>query len=455
MSQIDNTALHATVEKLWEGKKYNTLRDVLSTLQPAQAADILAAMPENAPAPLFRLMPKELAADTFVEMDPDMQEKLIKSFSDTELKGVLDELYLDDAVDLVEEMPANVVRRILTQADPDMRKSINELLKYPEDSAGSIMTTEFVALYPHMTAADAITSIRRTGMDKETVNTCYVIDRQRTLLGVVTLRTIVMAREEQTMEELMEENVVSVSTMEDQETVARMFSDYNLNVLPVVDKENRLVGIVTVDDAIDVMEEETTEDISKMAAITPTDKPYLKTSVFTLYKSRIPWLLLLMISATFTGMIITHFEETLSFSIALTAAIPMLMDTGGNCGSQASVTVIRALSLGELHFTDLIKVWWKEIRVAVMCGVTLAVANFVKLMVLDHLAPLIAATISLTLLSAVIIAKFVGCTLPLLADKLGGDPAVMASPFITTIVDALSLLIFCGFAGMLLMGAAA
>ena len=454
MSEI-NSAFLTTVEKLWEEKKYNTLRDVLSTMQPAQVADLLAELPENAPAMLFRLMPKELAADTFVEMDSDMQEALIKSFSDTELKGVLNELYMDDAVDLVEEMPANVVRRILAQADPEMRKSINELLKYPEDSAGSIMTTEFVALLPHLTASDAITSIRRTGMDKETVNTCYVIDQYRKLLGVVTLRTIVMAQEDQTMEELMEENVVSVSTLEDQETVARMFSDYNLNVLPVVDKESRLVGIVTVDDAIDVMEEEATEDISKMAAITPTDKPYLKTSVFTLYKSRIPWLLLLMLSATFTGMIITHFEGVLSFSIALTAAIPMLMDTGGNCGSQSSVTVIRALSLGELHFTDLLKVWWKEIRVAMMCGVTLAAANFVKLILVERISPMIAATICLTLLFAVLIAKFVGCTLPILADKIGFDPAVMASPFITTIVDALSLLIFCGFAGMLLTGAAA
>ena len=338
MSQIDN-AFETTMEKLWENKKYNTLRDVLVTMQPAQVAALFAMMPDNAPAPLFRLLPKEQAAETFVEMEPDMQEKLIRSFSDTELKSVLDELYVDDAVDLVEEMPANVVKRLLAQADPDMRKSINELLRYPEDSAGSIMTIEFVALRPQMTAADAIASIRRTGMDKETVNNCYIIDESRHLLGVVSLRGIVMAREDARMQDIMETNVISVTTQEDQESVARLFSLYDLNVLPVVDTENRMVGIVTVDDAIDVIEEETTEDISKMAAITPSDRPYLKTSVWMLWKSRIPWLLLLMLSATFTGMIITHFDGVLSFSIALTAAIPMLMDTGGNCGSQSSVTV--------------------------------------------------------------------------------------------------------------------
>lgn len=449
MSQIDTT-FEATIEKLWESKKFNTLRDVLSTFQPAQTAAVLALLPERAPATLFRLLPKELAAETFVEMDSDMQEKLIRSFSDTELKDVLGELYLDDAVDIVEEMPANVVKRILAQADPEMRKSINELLQYPEDSAGSMMTTEFVDLRPTMTAADAIASIRRTGMDKETVYTCYVTDERRHLIGAISLRSIVMAGEDERMEDLMSTNVISVITTEDQETVAHLFSFYDLNVIPVVDKENRMVGIVTVDDAIDVMEEETTEDMSKMAAMAPGDKPYLKTTVWELWKSRIPWLLLLMLSATFTGLIITHFEGTLGASIALTAAIPMLMGTGGNCGSQSSVTVIRSLSLGELQIADLFKVWWKEARVAVMCGVTLAAANFVKLLIVEQLAVPLALTISLALLFTVCIAKLVGCTLPILAQKLGFDPAVMASPFITTIVDALSLLVLCAFAGMLL-----
>jgi len=449
MSQID-TAFGTAIVRLWEEKKYNTLRDVLSTLQPPQAVDVLLLLPETALAPLFRLLPKELAADTFVEMESDLQEQLIRSFSDTELRSVLDELYVDDAVDLVEEMPANVVKRILAQADPELRRSINELLQYPEDSAGSIMTTEFVSLRPHMTAADALLSIRRTGMDKETVNTCYVMDDRRHLIGVVTLRQIVMAKEEDTMEDLMDRNVISVTTLEDQETVAHMFALYDYYVIPVVDKENRLVGIVTVDDAIDVMEEETTEDVSKMAAITPSDKPYLKTTIFEIFKSRIPWLLLLMLSSTFTGMIITHFEGVLAASIALTAAIPMLMGTGGNSGSQSSVTVIRSLSLDEVQFTDMFRIWWKEIRVAVMCGLTLAVAEFFKLLLVDRIGAMVAATICITLFATVCLAKFVGCTMPLLAKKLGFDPAVMASPFITTIVDAMSLLIFCGCAGMML-----
>ena len=456
MSQIDN-AFETTMEKLWENKKYNTLRDVLVTMQPAQVAALFAMMPDNAPAPLFRLLPKEQAAETFVEMEPDMQEKLIRSFSDTELKSVLDELYVDDAVDLVEEMPANVVKRLLAQADPDMRKSINELLRYPEDSAGSIMTIEFVALRPQMTAADAIASIRRTGMDKETVNNCYIIDESRHLLGVVSLRGIVMAREDARMQDIMETNVIYVYTTEDRETVANLFHKYNFIALPVVDGENRMVGIVTFDDAMDVMQDAATEDMEIMAAMTPSEKTYLKSTPFDLFKHRIPWLMLLMVSATFTGMIITSFEDALSLLPVLTAFIPMLMDTGGNCGSQSSVTVIRALSLDELHFTDLFRVMWKEARTAVLCGAALAAACFLKILLVDRLlmgnesiSLLVNGVVCLTLCVTVILAKFVGCTLPLFAKRLGFDPAVMASPFITTIVDALSLLVYFLFAKLLL-----
>ena len=399
-------------------------------------------LPENAPAMLFRLMPKELAADTFVEMDPDMQEKLIKSLSDTELKGVLNELYMDDAVDLVEEMPANVVRRILAQADPEMRKSINELLKYPEDSAGSIMTTEFVELGMSYTVEDAIKTIRRTGFEKETINDCFVTGPGRTLEGIISIRSLILAQDDDKVADIMDTNVVSVNTMDDQETVAQKFQKYDLTAMPVVDGENRLVGMVTVDDAIDVMEEEATEDIEKMAAITPSDKPYLKTSVWEIYKHRIPWLMLLMVSATFTGLIISSFEEALAAQLVLTAYIPMLMDTGGNSGSQASVTIIRGLSLNEIQFRDITTVIWKEIRIAVLCGLTLSAVSFLKLMFLDKVGTLVSLSVSLTLAVTVTIAKFIGCTLPMLAKKLGFDPAVMASPFITTVVDALSLLTF-------------
>ena len=361
---------------------------------------------------------------------------------------MLDELYLDDAVDIVEEMPANVVKRILKHADPDTRKSINEILKYPDDSAGALMTTEFVDLKRDMTVEDALKRIRRTGTDKETINVCYVVDPARKLQGIVSLRTILLSDEDDTIDEIMETHVISVSTLEDKEDVAQTFSKYNFIALPVVDKEDRLVGIITVDDAIDVIE--------KMAAMLPTDKPYLKTSVWDTYKSRIPWLLLLMVSATFTGQIIARFEDALSAFAILTAYIPMLMDTGGNCGSQASVTVIRGISLDEIEFSDLFRVIWKEIRVAVVCGATLAAANFVKLMLVDKMIfgnPItitVALVICLTLVVTVFAAKVVGCTLPLLAKKIGFDPAVMASPFITTVVDAISLMIYFNFASLLL-----
>ena len=440
------------IEDLLKRKQYTALRDLLADLEPADIASLFEDLDEDSIPLLFRLLPKEPAAEVFVELDPDAQEMLIRGFSNTELKEVLDELYLDDAVDIVEEMPANVVKRILKHADPDTRKSINEILKYPDDSAGALMTTEFVDLKRDMTVEDALKRIRRTGTDKETINVCYVVDPARKLQGIVSLRTILLSDEDDTIDEIMETHVISVSTLEDKEDVAK----YNFIALPVVDKEDRLVGIITVDDAIDVMEEETTEDIEKMAAMLPTDKPYLKTSVWETYKSRIPWLLLLMVSATFTGQIIARFEDALSAFAILTAYIPMLMDTGGNCGSQASVTVIRGISLDEIEFSDLFRVIWKEIRVAVVCGATLAAANFVKLMLVDKMIfgnPItitVALVICLTLVVTVFAAKVVGCTLPLLAKKIGFDPAVMASPFITTVVDAISLMIYFNFASLLL-----
>ena len=448
-SENKREELTEQVEELVSRKRYAELRDLLLPMEAADIAWLFDELDEKAPHLIFRLLPKELAAEVFVELDSDEQEILIRGFSNSELKEVLDELYLDDAVDIVEEMPAGVVKRILQHADPETRKSINEILKYPEDSAGSIMTTEFVDLKETMTVEDALKRIRRTGPDKETINVSYVIDDERCLIGLLTIRTLLLAEEDDVIGDIMERNFIAVQTLDDQETTARTLSKYNFLALPVVDKESRLVGIVTVDDAMDVLQEEVTEDMEKMAAILPSDKPYLKTRTFETYKARIPWLLLLMISATFTGQIISSFESALAAATILTAYIPMLMDTGGNCGSQASVTVIRGLSLGEIEFSDIFRVIWKEIRVAAVCGCTLAAANFVKLMLIDRMlfhnamvtAP-VAAVICCTMVCTVLCAKLVGCSLPLLAKKIGFDPAVMASPFITTIVDAISLLIY-------------
>ena len=441
-----------------EEKKYPTLRDILVTMNPSDVAGLFDCLEEKQIPLMFRLLPKELAAETFVEMEPEAQELLIRSFSDNELKEVLDELYVDDAADIVEEMPANVVRRILRHADPEMRHSINQILRYPENSAGSIMTTEYVSLRPEMTVGEAILRIRRQGVDKETIYTCYVTANDRKLLGIVTVKDLLLAEDDDDkIEELMITNLICVTTQTDQEEVARMFSKYNFLALPVVDGEHRMVGIVTFDDAMDVMEEEATEDMEIMAAMTPSEKTYLKSSPFDLYKHRIPWLMLLMVSATFTGMIISSFESALALLPALTAFIPMLMDTGGNCGSQSSVTVIRSLSLDELKFEDIFRVMWKEFQTAILCGVTLAVLCFVKVLVVDRMlmgnasiSLLVSGVVSLTLGVTVIMAKFVGCTLPLLAKRLGFDPAVMASPFITTIVDALSLLVYFMFAKSIL-----
>ena len=448
--------IESTLTALVEGKKYATLRDILITMNPADVAAVFEDMDESSLPLLFRLLPKELAAETFVEMEPESQELLIHGFSDAELKEVVDELYVDDAVDLVEEMPTNVVKRILRSADPEMRRMINEILRYPENSAGSIMTTEFATLRPKMTVEEAIKRIRRTGVDKETINTCYVTDRGE-LIGALSLRTLILSDPDDVVEDIMEPHVISVGTTEDQETVAQMFSKYNFSAMPVVDTENRLVGIVTVDDAIDVMQEEVTEDIEKMAAITPSEKTYLRSNALDLFKHRIPWLMLLMVSATFTGMILNSFENALAAQVVLTIFIPMLMDTGGNSGSQASVTVIRALSLDELEFSDLVQVIWKEIQTAVLCGAALALVCFGKIMLVDRLllgntevTVLVAAVVCITMAMTVLVAKIVGCTLPMFAKKLGFDPAVMASPFITTIVDALSLLVYFGIATALL-----
>ena len=449
MEELSASLVNA-ISSLVELKKYNTLRDLLITMNAADIAMIFEELSDHSLPLLFRLLPKELAAETFVEMDSDLQEMLIRGFSDSELKEVIDELYVDDAVDLVEEMPANVVKRILSQAEPEKRKQINEILKYPEDSAGSIMTVEFVNLRPKMTVGEAILNIRRTGMGRETINDCYITDSSRRLVGTVSIRSLILSYEDDVINDIMETNVISVNTLDDQENVAQMFAKYDLLAMPVVDKEGRLVGIVTVDDAIDVLQDETTEDISIMAATTPTDKPYMKTGVLETWKNRVPWLLLLMISATFTSMIISHFESALARWVILTSFIPMLMDTGGNSGSQASVTLIRSLSLNEVEFSDIFRVIWKECRVALLCGATLAVVNFGKLMLLDQVGMSVALVVCFSLLCTIFVAKLVGCTLPILAKKIGFDPAVMASPFITTIVDALSLLIYFRFASIFL-----
>ena len=444
--------------KMLEDKKYAALREILVVMNPSDIAVLFSGMEEKQIPLLFRLLPKELAAESFVEMESEAQELLIRGFSDNELKEIIDELYVDDAADLVEEMPANVVKRILKQADPEMRRSINQILRYPEYSAGSIMTTEYVSLRPNMTVEEAILRIRRQGVDKETIYTCYVTATDRKLLGLVTVKNLLLAENDETLiKDIMLTNLIYADTQTDQEEVAKMLTKYNFLALPVVDGEGRMVGIVTFDDAMDVIEEETTEDMELMGGILPSEKTYLRSTAWDLFKSRIPWLMLLMLSATFTGLIITAFEGALAAQVALTAFIPMLMGTGGNSGSQSSVTVIRALSLDELRFADIGRVIWKELRTAVLCGIVLAAACFAKIWLVDRLLMgneeitlMIDLVVCLALCVTVIIAKVVGSVLPLVAKVLGADPAVMASPFITTIVDAVSLLVYFLFARSLL-----
>ena len=446
------------LRKMLEDKKYSTLKDILVTMNPSDLAGLFDSLEDKQIPLMYRLLPKELAAETFVEMEADAQELLIRGFSDNELKEVLDELYVDDAADLVEEMPANVVKRILKTADPEMRSSINQILRYPENSAGSIMTTEYVSLRPHMTVEEAILRIRRQGVDKETIYTCYVTAKDRTLIGLVTVKDLLLAEDdEMTIEEIMIRNIIHVTTQADQEEVAHMLSKYNFLALPVVDGEGRMVGIITFDDAMDVMEEEATEDMELMSGMTPSEKPYLRSSAFELFKNRIPWLMLMMVSATFTGLIMTAFEDALAAQIALSAFIPMLMGTGGNSGSQSSVTVICGLSLGELDFSDIGVILWKEVRTALMCGIALAVVCFGKIWLIDHLLMgntnitlMVDLVVCLALAVTVVVAKIVGCLLPMAAKAVRLDPAVMASPFISTIVDALSLLVYFLFAKSLL-----
>ena len=445
------------IKTMLDDKKYTTARDLLATMNPADIAAVIVRLEQQKIPLLFRLLPKELAAETFVEMEIEDQELLIRGFSDNELKEILDELFVDDAVSLVEEMPANVVKRILKHTDPEMRKTINQILRYPENSAGSLMTTEYVSLRPTMTVEESILRIRRQGVDKETIYTCYVTEGRK-LVGLVTVKDLLLAESDDILiRDIMLTNLISVSTHTDQEEVARMLAKYDFLALPVVDTENRMVGIVTFDDAIDILEEEATEDMEIMGGMLPSEKTYLRSSAWELFKNRIPWLMLLMVTATFTGMIITAFEGALAAQVALTAFIPMLMGTGGNSGSQSSVTVIRALSLDEIRIKDLPRVVWKELRTAILCGTVLAVVCFGKIWLVDglllgneNITLMVDAVVCLALLVTVVTAKLIGAVLPLVAKSVKLDPAVMASPFITSIVDAMSLLVYFMFAKMLL-----
>ncbi len=436
--------------ELLEERKYPEIATLVKDMNPADVAALLEELPQQNMPIVFRLCPKELAADAFAYMDGDSQEVLVQGFSDKELDEVMSQLFLDDTVDMIEEMPANVVKKILRHVDEDTRKMINQVLNYPKDSAGSIMTMEYVDLKRGMTVEQAFDRIRATGLDSETVYTCYVTGDRRKLEGIVTVRELLLSPKTELLENIMETNVKFVSTHADQEEVARLLSKYDFLAMPVVDAEERLVGIVTVDDAIDVIQEEATEDIEKMAAIAPSDKPYIKTSVFETWRKRVPWLLFLMISATFTSWIISSYEDALAANLVLSSFIPMLMDTGGNSGSQSSATIIRGLSLGEIRYIDVPRVMFKESAVALLCGLTLAVTNFAKLMILDHVSMMIAAVVCLTLVVVVLVSNVVGGTLPILAKRLGFDPTVMASPLITTIVDAVALIIYFNIAKTLL-----
>ncbi len=439
-----------TIKELIEEQKYVQLKKEIIKLDEADIAELLEELNNENLIKIFRLLPKDIAAETFSFLDVDVQQTIINSLTATEAASIIDNMFADDATDLIEEMPSNVVKKILAKTTSETRKDINLLLNYKEDSAGSIMTVEFLDIKSDYTISKAIERIRRIGTDKETLDFCYVLDNKRRLLGTLSLKQIILSPSDKLVEDIMEVDPISVTTNTDQEEVALLFQKYDITVMPVVDSENRLVGIITIDDVVDIMQEETTEDIEKMAAITPSDKSYMRTGVFETWKKRIPWLLILMISATFTGKIIQSFESGLAACVILTSFIPMLMDTGGNAGGQASVTIIRGLSLNEIEFKDILRIIWKEFRVALLIGLTLAVCNFAKLLIVDGVNTDVALVVCFTLVLTVIIAKVVGCSLPLAAKKVGFDPAVMASPFITTIVDALSLVVYFQLAKMIL-----
>ncbi len=430
------------IKELLTDKKYHEFREEVAELNEADIASILEDLDFETQIIAFRLLPKDIAADVFAYLPKDVEQEIITALTDNEATDIINNMMSDDAADLMEEMPASVVKKLLSHVSADARRDINHLLKFPEDSAGSIMTVEFVDLKENLTVHEAIERIRHTGIDKETINTCYVLDNRRRLIGIVTLRALILAKREALISDIMEDHVISVDTLMDQEDVARLISKYDFNSIPVVDSEQRLVGIVTVDDIVDIIEEEATEDIQKMAAIVPSDVPYTKMTIMDLWKKRVGWLLLLMVSATFTGRIITSYEDALGAYIILAAYIPQLMDTGGNTGSQSSTMIIRALSLKEIEFKDIFKVVVKEFGAALFCGITLAVANFIKLLVVDGVEPLVALVICLTMVVVVIAANLVGCILPMTARKFNFDPAVMASPMLTTIIDTLALVIY-------------
>lgn len=437
-------------EELLDEKKLSDAKNVLKEMNEVDIAELIQKLPENKLVKAFRLLPKVVASDVFVNMDEDVQKNLITSLTKSEATNIIEDMFTDDAADLFDEMPAVMVTKLLSGVSKETRTQINRLLKYPDNSAGSLMAMEYIHLKKGLTIKASLDRIRSQKDDFVSYDSCFVTDNSRTLLGYVTIKDMLINDPETMIDDIMQECEHKVNTLTDQEEVATLFKDYNYSTLPVVDMEDRLVGVITIDDIVDIMEQETTEDIEKMAAITPSDKPYMKTGVFETWKKRIPWLLLLMISATFTGQIITHFESALSTYVVLTAFIPMLMDSGGNAGSQASVSVIRSLSLNEIEYKDSFKVLWKELRVAILCGVTLALANFAKLLFIDNVGLTIALVVCLTLVVTITIAKLIGSILPILANKLGFDPAVMASPFITTLVDAASLIIYFRFATIIL-----